>query len=221
MPCFWTAEQLEWLRGSYVHEPASSQRATLTAMHEALRPPCTLDDFIWGMCMVQSRTFGGDGVMVFLPFIDLLNSSFDPSLDFDVRRADGYINVHASRDFKAGEEALVSYHGRRAPGLYTEFLAYGYVPIGDAVEYPTLFPWDVSTPEDELQRLLAQWTQHMQDVSGKGLPGKPEEASESAAGGGGSAAARLASVQTLLQHEKRMAVEQAVAIKKRLVAMKN
>lgn len=225
MPCFWSQQELEWLQGSYAYEPAASQRATLEAMHdhEQLRPPCTVEEFIWGMSMVQSRTFGGDGVMVFLPFIDLLNSQFDPSLGFDVRRADGYINVHASRDFKAGEEALVSYHGRQAPGLYTEFLAYGYVPTGSGVEYPTLFPWDASTSEAELTHLLVQWTQHVQDVSvsGKNLPSSAlDEATESAAAGGGSGAARLAAAQTLLQHEKRMAVEQAVAIKKRLAALK-
>lgn len=220
MPAFWSEAQLQWLAGSYAHEPASSQRKTLESLHANMKPPCSLDEFIWGMCMVQSRTFGGDGVMVFLPFIDLLNSSFEPTLDFDVRRADGYINIHASRDFEKGEEALVSYHGRRAPGLYTEFLAYGYVPQ-EGVEYPQLFPWNDTTPEPALQGLLERWTKHMQAVSSKGLPVAEDIESYAAAqGGGGSDAARLSVARNILQHEKRMAVEQAVAIKKRLAAMK-
>ena len=85
---------------------------------------CTVDEFVWAMGMVQSRTFGGDGVMIFLPFIDLINSDAAPDLSFDLRQEDGYIQCMASRDFEAGEEALVNYHGRGKPSLFSNFLAY-------------------------------------------------------------------------------------------------
>ena len=137
MPCHWSAEEIAWLKSSYVHEPARNQRPTLEAMHAQVAPPnCTAAEFVWAMSMVQSRTFGGDGTMVFLPFIDMINSESAPDLRFDLRRADGYINVCATRAFDEGEEALVSYHDLKHPELYSNFLAYGFVPA--AVEYPTL-----------------------------------------------------------------------------------
>ena len=37
----------------------------------------TKEEFYWGMSMVQSRTFGGGDVMLFLPFIDLVEAELD------------------------------------------------------------------------------------------------------------------------------------------------
>ena len=88
MPCFWTDEELNWLQASYVAEPARSQRGTLEQLHAQSGGSMSVDEFIWGMSMVQSRTFGGDGTMVFLPFVDLINSEAAPDLDFDVCIAD-------------------------------------------------------------------------------------------------------------------------------------
>eukprot|EP00325_Prymnesiales_sp_UTEX-LB-985_P035260 CAMPEP_0174719786 /NCGR_PEP_ID=MMETSP1094-20130205/31977_1 /TAXON_ID=156173 /ORGANISM="Chrysochromulina brevifilum, Strain UTEX LB 985" /LENGTH=85 /DNA_ID=CAMNT_0015920157 /DNA_START=116 /DNA_END=371 /DNA_ORIENTATION=- len=66
------------------------------------------------LAQVQSRTFGGDGMMIFTPFIDLVNSEHAKDLQFDMRKSDdGYVELRASRDFEAHEEALVSYHGRQ------------------------------------------------------------------------------------------------------------
>lgn len=58
-------------------------------MHAAARIPeseCTSDEFIWAMCMVQSRTFGGGHTMVMLPYIDLVNTESEADLDFDLRQ---------------------------------------------------------------------------------------------------------------------------------------
>ena len=187
MPCFWSSAELDWLRGLHVYEPAAAQRKTLESMFADAKPTCSLDDFIFGMTNVQSRTFdGGSNVMVFLPFVDLINSDTMPDLSFDIRgSADGYINVHASKDFAEGEEALVNYAGRGSkPGLYATFLAYGYVP--SAAEYPTLYPWDESTSAEELEVLLAKCTEHLQAVSQKALP----ESVEGGGGAGGGGAGR-------------------------------
>ena len=125
-----------------------------------------------------------------------------------LRRKGKYVSVHASRDFAAGDEALVSYHGRAPPTLFHNFLCYGFVP--QAVSYPTLFPWDDSSGPAELQKLVEQWSEHMGAVKagaealGAVTDGEPP---------------RKAIARSLLTHERRMAVEQLVALKKRLKAL--
>ena len=106
MPCFWSAEELEYLKPSYVYDGACNQKGTLVSMHSQLSEaalkeiqgdsngPVTADDFVWAMAMVQSCTFGGNTnnghpLMVLLPYIDLVNSEVADDLDFDIRRSGG------------------------------------------------------------------------------------------------------------------------------------
>lgn len=57
-----------------------------------------------------------------------MNSEYEPGLKFDIQRTDdGFFEIRASRNFAAGEEALVSYHQDK-PSLHQNFLAYGFVP---------------------------------------------------------------------------------------------
>lgn len=76
MPAFWSDTELQWLAASFVYDSAKNQRPTLESMYKSASPEyraeCTMDEFVWGMCMVQSRTFGGNNVMIVLPFIDLV-----------------------------------------------------------------------------------------------------------------------------------------------------
>lgn len=221
MPAFWSSDELEFLRGSLVHEPACSQRSTLESMHaERAIPPdmCSLDEFVWAMCMVQSRTFGGDGTMVILPFIDLINSDAAPNLSFDLRQEDGYIQCMASRDFEAGEEALVNYHGRGKPSLFSNFLAYGFVP--EEVEYPSLFPCGADDPADKMRAALEKWSEH-----GKTLASAPALQGDGAAADADSAlpadpARRLAIARRLLTHEREMTTTNVSSLRRRLLALK-
>eukprot|EP00929_Paragymnodinium_shiwhaense_P027033 TRINITY_DN15961_c0_g1_i5.p1 TRINITY_DN15961_c0_g1~~TRINITY_DN15961_c0_g1_i5.p1 ORF type:complete len:344 (-),score=58.29 TRINITY_DN15961_c0_g1_i5:41-1072(-) len=129
MPCFWTADELNWLKASQVHQPACNQLPSLKKMFPGKKAAkCSEKEFIWGMCMVQSRTFDAGDKMIFLPFVDLINSEAQPDLGLDIRSSDGYICIHASRNFSEGEEALVNYHGNELPNLFETFLGYGYVP---------------------------------------------------------------------------------------------
>ena len=218
MPAFWTADELAMLRLSYVLEPASSQRATLEGMYakEGLADEdCTLDEFIWAMCMVQSRTFAGaaSNTILMLPFIDLLNCESTADLAFDLRDdgPSGYINVHASRDFEEGEEALVNYHGTTPPELYSTFLAYGFVPTS-GVRYPgplELFSCDDPQNPDDLKALLECWTRFYAK-----LADAPALADDNEHATGRAATARL-----VLRNEREMATQAAVALRKRLLAI--
>ena len=241
MPCFWSEAQLELLRPSMVLASARNQRATLEAMYQQLAPvDCTRDEFVWAMAMVQSRTFGGGAEMVILPFIDLINTETAPDLDFDVRRSDemrtssarkggktssrsseahpAYINVHASRTFEEGEEALVSYHGKSAPSLFSNFLAYGFVPT-NGVAYPErLDPWDSSTDEETLHAIMARWQTHISALSAASVMTDSATAASATSSEGmdNDLARRTAIARELLTHERCMAIAEIAAIEKHI-----
>ena len=256
MPCFWSAEELEYLKPSYVYDGACNQKGTLVSMHSQLseaalkeiqgdsNEPVTADDFVWAMAMVQSRTFGGNTnnghpLMVLLPYIDLVNSEVADDLDFDIRRSGGaeevkkgskkgnspnkkkdvvveekgerYISVHATRAFDEGEEALVSYHGKAPPSLYSNFLAYGYVAA--MCTYPPLFPWDAKGSEtEELQALLEKWEEHAKAL--EEAPLLKEEDGDMR----DDTARRKAIAKALIRHEATMSEGEAAALKKALAS---
>merc|ERR1711862_406708 len=81
-----------------------------------------------------------------------------PDLWLDIRQENGYINIHATKDFQKGDEALVSYQGAEAPGLFANFLAYGFVP--DIVSYP-LPALDPNADAAELSLTLETWVSHL------------------------------------------------------------
>ena len=72
------------------------------------------------------------------------------------------------------------------------------------------FPWDAGTDTDNLRELLERWKGHMQELSeAEGQLGGAKDATDAEP-------VRRAVARALLAHEKQMAVEQAVAVKKRL-----
>lgn len=201
-PCFWSAEELSWLKASFCYESACNQRRTLQGLYPGKKQiDCTEDDFLWAMCMVQSRQFGEEGCMIFLPFVDLINSEVAPDLWLDIRQENGYINIHATRDFQKGEEALVSYHGSEPPGLFSNFLGYGFVP--DVVSYP---PPRLSDHEGAAQQQLEEWTRH--------LEGLPEE--DPAAKDMSGHSWRKVMANQILRHERRMTLEHIAHMKEQM-----
>ena len=144
----------------------------------------------------------------------MVTSERSADLAFDLRDdvESGYINVHASRDFESGEEALVNYHGNTPPVLYSNFLAYGFVPT-TGVHCPgplDLFPGPYD-PNDvaDLKRLLERWASLLRT-----LTDAPALADANAHATGRAATARL-----MLRNERDMATQAAVAIRKRLLAI--
>jgi len=200
-PCVWSREELSWLKDSLCYVPASNQRGTLQSLYPGKKKAdCTEKDFIWGMCMVQSRLFGQEGAMVYVPFCDLINSEAAPDLGLDIQHNDGHISLHATRDFKEGEEALISYHGSKAPGLFANFLAYGFVP--DIVSYDELLPY---LQGDTDAANLAWLLQHLE-----ALPAEvPDE-------DGSDVPYRRAMANKLLRHERAMTLEHIERIKQQM-----
>mmetsp|Transcript_29878 Transcript_29878/g.92359 ORF Transcript_29878/g.92359 Transcript_29878/m.92359 type:complete len:478 (-) Transcript_29878:128-1561(-) len=84
MPIFWSPQELEWLRGSYLLAQIEERKHAIKTDYEAINRVwpafprlCTLDEFSWARMCVCSRNFGivinGVRTSAMVPFADMLN----------------------------------------------------------------------------------------------------------------------------------------------------
>ena len=109
----------------------------------------------------------------------------------------------------------MSYHGKdKPPELFSNFFAYGFVPE-TGVTYPNLWPWDERTGVDALSALLTTLQAHVKAIAASPAFAEASTLEDE------DMLRRRAIARQLLTHERSMALEQAVRVKRRLVSLES
>lgn len=105
------------------------------------------EEFVnWAVCCLNSRCFELDKKCM-VPFADLFNHSFDPTLIHEIDSENGKISFRAARDLKENEELTIKY--QKVNDSCSFLLHYGFTP-DTKQEIQSYFRVSFS-PEDVLQ----------------------------------------------------------------------
>lgn len=129
----WGEEEVDWLRGSQLHEHALKLRAAaeaswaemqplLAAAHKDELTPCsgafTREALLWAFAMLLTRLVRLDqlgGLEALLPWADLLNHDCAATSFLDWSTAENAVVLRAERRYRTGEQVYISY-GQKTSG---------------------------------------------------------------------------------------------------------
>ena len=120
MPVFWTEEELDYLKGSYLCMQINERLAAVEEDYEkicALAPDfadiCSLDKFKWARCMVCSRNFGitcnGIKTAVLVPYADMLNHYRPRETKWQFEDVSQSFTITCLQSIAVGEQIYDSY----------------------------------------------------------------------------------------------------------------